>query len=101
MAPLLGNNMQLSSQPKGLFHLIAIQMWEFFSYYGMRSLLILFLTQKLLMSDDHAYALYGAYTSLVYVTPILGGYLADRYLGNYWSVIIGGCWARCAEYSKS
>ncbi len=90
MAPLLGNNMQLSSQPKGLFHLIAIQMWEFFSYYGMRSLLILFLTQKLLMSDDHAYALYGAYTSLVYVTPILGGYLADRYLGNYWSVIIGG-----------
>nr|WP_305461678.1 oligopeptide:H+ symporter [Photobacterium leiognathi] len=81
--------MQLSSQPKGLFHLIAIQMWEFFSYYGMRSLLILFLTQKLLMSDEHAYALYGAYTSLVYVTPILGGYLADRYLGNYWSVVIG------------
>ncbi len=82
--------MQLSSQPKGLFHLIAIQMWEFFSYYGMRSLLILFLTQKLLMSDEHAYALYGAYTSLVYVTPILGGYLADRYLGNYWAVVIGG-----------
>lgn len=82
--------MQLSSQPKGLFHLIAIQMWEFFSYYGMFSLLILFLTQKLLMSDEHAYALYGAYTSLVYLTPILGGYLADRYLGNYWAVVIGG-----------
>ena len=81
--------MQITSQPKGLFHLIAIQMWEYFSYYGMRSLLILFLTQKLLMSDEHAYALYGAYTSLVYVTPILGGYLADRYLGNYWSVVIG------------
>jgi len=81
--------MRLASQPKGLFHLIAIQMWEFFSYYGMRSLLILFLTQKLLMTDHHAYALYGAYTSLVYVTPIIGGYLADRYFGNYWSVVIG------------
>ncbi|MBD1576251.1 MULTISPECIES: peptide MFS transporter [Vibrio] len=81
--------MRLPSQPKGLFHLIAIQMWEFFSYYGMRSLLILFLTEKLLMSDQHAYALYGAYTSLVYVTPIIGGYIADRYLGNFWSVVVG------------
>lgn len=81
--------MQLSSQPKGLLHVISIQMWEFFSYYGMRSLLILYLTQKLLMADEHAYGLYGAYTSLVYVTPIIGGYLADKYLGNYWSVVIG------------
>lgn len=81
--------MNTIKQPKGLFHIISIQMWEFFSYYGMRSLLILFLTEKLLMSDQHAYALYGAYTSLVYVTPIIGGYLADKYLGNYWSVVIG------------
>ncbi|CED56853.1 dipeptide permease D [Aliivibrio wodanis] len=81
--------MNTIKQPKGLFHIIAIQMWEFFSYYGMRSLLILFLTEKLLMTDNHAYALYGAYTSLVYVTPIIGGYLADKYLGNYWSVILG------------
>ncbi|GEK15571.1 peptide MFS transporter [Aliivibrio fischeri] len=81
--------MNTIKQPKGIFHIIAIQMWEFFSYYGMRSLLILFLTEKLLMSDQHAYALYGAYTSLVYVTPIIGGYLADKYLGNYWSVILG------------
>ncbi|MCL4138310.1 UNVERIFIED_CONTAM: hypothetical protein GTU68_009131 [Idotea baltica] len=81
--------MNTIKQPKGIFHIIAIQMWEFFSYYGMRSLLILFLTEKLLMSDQHAYALYGAYTSLVYVTPIIGGYLADKYLGNYWSVVLG------------
>ncbi|WP_086981427.1 oligopeptide:H+ symporter [Vibrio aphrogenes] len=81
--------MQLSSQPKGLVHLVAVQMWEFFSYYGMRALLILYLTDKLLMSDTQAYALYGAYTSLVYVTPIIGGYIADKYLGNYCSVIVG------------
>lgn len=80
---------QSVTHPRGLKNLIAIQMWEFFSYYGMRSLLILYLTQQLVMSDHKAYALYGAYTSLVYVTPIIGGYIADKYLGNFWSVIIG------------
>ncbi|CAH0536530.1 peptide MFS transporter [Vibrio marisflavi] len=81
--------MSNSSHPKGVFHVISVQTWEFFSYYGMRALLILYLTQKLLFTDQHAYALYGAYTSLVYVTPILGGIIADRYLGNFWSVVIG------------
>ncbi|ODN44086.1 peptide permease [Piscirickettsia litoralis] len=66
-----------------------ILMWEYFSYYGMRALLVLYLTQKLLFSDQHAYALYGGYTSLVYVTPIIGGILADRYLGYRWAVILG------------
>ncbi|MCL9779969.1 oligopeptide:H+ symporter [Vibrio sp. S4M6] len=81
--------MSNASHPKGVLHVISVQTWEFFSYYGMRALLILYLTQKLLFTDQHAYALYGAYTSLVYVTPILGGIIADRYLGNYWSVVIG------------
>ncbi|EAS66796.1 di-/tripeptide transporter [Photobacterium angustum S14] len=77
------------SHPRGLFYVISVQAWEYFSYYGMRALLILYLTKQLLFSDAHAYALYGAYTSLVYVTPIIGGYIADRYLGNFWSVAIG------------
>jgi len=64
-------------------------MWEYFSYYGMRALLILYLTQKLVFTDQHAYALYGAYTSLVYLTPTLGGLLADRYLGFRHAVILG------------
>ncbi|MGF1742346.1 oligopeptide:H+ symporter [Vibrio profundum] len=77
------------SHPKGVLYVISVQTWEYFSYYGMRALLILYLTKQLLFSDAHAYALYGAYTSLVYVTPIIGGFIADRYLGNFWSVAIG------------
>ena len=61
------------SQPTGVWYLILLSMWEYFSYYGMRALLILYLSEALLFSDRHAYALYGAYTSLVYMTPMLGG----------------------------
>lgn len=62
---------------------------EFFSYFGIRALLILYLSQKLNFSDHHAYALFGAFTALIFLTPIAGGYLADRYLGFYRSVFIG------------
>jgi len=79
----------IHKQPRGLFYIVMVLMWEYFSYYGMRALLVLYLTQALLFSDHHAYALYGAYTSLVYVTPIIGGVLADHWLGYRWSVIIG------------
>lgn len=81
--------MRIAKQPTSLFYIVMVQMWEYFSYYGMRALLVLYLTQKLLFSDQHAYALYGAYTSLVYLTPIIGGVLADKWLGYRWSVIIG------------
>lgn len=84
-----GSPTQVQRQPRGVFYIIMILMWEYFSYYGMRGLLVLYLTQKLLFSDEHAYALYGGYTSLVYVTPIIGGILADRYLGYRWAVILG------------
>ncbi len=77
------------SQPKSLYYTIAVNVWEYFSYYGMRALLVLYLTQKLLFTDNHAYALYGAYTALVYVTPIVGGMIADRYLGYYWATLLG------------
>ncbi|HYC95554.1 MAG TPA: MFS transporter, partial [Sphingomicrobium sp.] len=68
--------------PKGLYMLFFAEMWERFSYYGMRALLIFYLTKHWLFADDKSNLIYGAYTSLVYITPVLGGYLADRYLGQ-------------------
>lgn len=80
--------------PSGLFILFFTEMWERFSYYGMRALFVLFLTSSLLDGGwgwprEHALALYGTYTSLVYLTPIIGGWLADKYLGYRWAVVIG------------
>jgi POT family proton-dependent oligopeptide transporter len=64
-------------------------MWERFSYYGMRALLIFYLVQHWLFSDAQASVIYGAYTALVYITPVIGGYLADRYLGQRKAVLFG------------
>ena len=78
-----------SSQPRAIYYVVALQIWEYFSFYGMRALLILYLTNQLKYDDNHAYALFSAYCSLVYVTPILGGYLADKLLGNRMAVMLG------------
>ncbi|WP_445784102.1 peptide MFS transporter [Sphingorhabdus sp.] len=75
--------------PKGLFVLFFAEMWERFSYYGMRALLIFYLTKHWLFSDEKSGVIYGAYTALVYITPVLGGYLADRYLGQRKAVTYG------------
>lgn len=75
--------------PKGLYMLFFAEMWERFSYYGMRALLIFYLTQHWLFNDSKSNLIYGAYTSLVYITPVLGGYLADRYLGQRKAVLFG------------
>lgn len=75
--------------PKGLFVLFFAEMWERFSYYGMRALLIFYLTQHWLFSDEKSSIIYGAYTALVYITPVIGGYLADRYLGQRKAVLYG------------
>lgn len=75
--------------PKGLFVLFFAEMWERFSYYGMRALLIFYLTKHWLFSDGEAGVIYGAYTALVYITPVLGGYLADKYLGQRKAVAYG------------
>lgn len=75
--------------PKGLFMLFFAEMWERFSYYGMRALLIFYLTKHWLFSDSEAGIIYGAYTALVYITPVVGGYLADRYLGQRKAVQFG------------
>lgn len=77
--------------PKGLFVLFFTEMWERFSYYGMRALLVLYVTNALLMNDKYAQdGVYGSYTGLIWLTPILGGYFADRLWGNRRSIIIGG-----------
>ena len=77
--------------PRGLFLLFFVEMWERFSYYGMRALLIFYMTKGFLKLDDKAaYGIYGAYTALVYATPFLGGMLADKLLGPRRAVILGG-----------
>jgi POT family proton-dependent oligopeptide transporter len=78
------------SHPKGLYLLFFTEMWERFSYYGMRAIFMLFMVKTLLLSDSEASEIYGSYTGLVYLTPLLGGYLCDRYLGNRKSIFIGG-----------
>jgi POT family proton-dependent oligopeptide transporter len=75
--------------PRGLAILFFTEMWERFSYYGMRGLLILYLTQHFLFSDERSSVMYGAYTALVYVMTIIGGTLADRYLGQRKAVTFG------------
>ena len=77
--------------PRGLFVLFFVEMWERFSYYGMRALLIFYMTKGFLgFGDKQAYGVYGAYTALVYATPFIGGMLADKLLGQARAVILGG-----------
>lgn len=81
---------QQTSHPKGLYLLFFTEMWERFSYYGMRAIFILFITKALYMGSAEASNLYGSYTGLVYLTPLLGGYIADRFWGNRRSIFVGG-----------
>lgn len=76
--------------PKGLYALFATEMWERFNYYGMRAILVLFMTKALLFDKAFASNLYGSYTGLVYLTPLIGGFVADKYWGNRRSIITGG-----------
>src|SRR5690606_40653628 len=69
-------------QPRGLVILFLTQMWEMFSYYGMRTLLVYYMTRQLLFAQEKASFIYGTYTAMAYFTPILGGAIADRWLGK-------------------
>lgn len=80
----------IGNHPAGLYVLFGAEMWERFSFYGMRALLVLYLTNHLEVSRESALQVYGTYTGLVYLTPLLGGYLADRYLGQRKAILIGG-----------
>jgi POT family proton-dependent oligopeptide transporter len=79
----------LFGHPRGLGLLFITEMWERFSYYGMRAILVLYLVNALKWDTAHAANLYGTYTMLVYLTPVIGGYLADRFIGTRRSLVIG------------
>ncbi|HVY90600.1 MAG TPA: oligopeptide:H+ symporter [Hyphomonadaceae bacterium] len=81
--------LQLRKHPKGMHILFFTEMWERFSYYGMRTILVAYMTQHFLFQDTVATGQYGAYTSLVYLLPLIGGMLADRYLGTKKAVAFG------------
>ncbi len=93
-----------SAQPKGLWLLFLLEMWERYSYYGMRALLVLFLIAEVEdggwgWSVEAASRLYGWYTGLVYLTPVLGGYLADRFLGTHRAIVIGAVLIALGHFS--
>ncbi len=88
-----------AGHPKGLYLLFTVEMWERFSYYGMRAILVLFMVKFLVFTTEQAGDLYGWYTSLVYLTPLLGGYLADRYLGQRRSIVIGALVMALGEFA--
>lgn len=79
-----------AKHPKGLYLLYMTEMWERFSYYGMRAIFSLYMINALLFDKATASKIYGSYTGLVYLTPLLGGYIADKYWGNRRSIIFGG-----------
>jgi POT family proton-dependent oligopeptide transporter len=96
--PTMSSPSTPTGHPKGLAVLFATEMWERFNYYGMRAILVLFMTKALLFDKAFASNLYGSYTSLVYLTPLLGGYIADRYWGNQRSIIVGGILMALGEF---
>jgi POT family proton-dependent oligopeptide transporter len=86
-------------QPRGLYVLCFAELWERFSFYGMRALLVLYLTKELLFSDAQAYGIYGAYGAWVYTTPVIGGWLADRWLGYQRAIILGAILMALGHFS--
>lgn len=88
-----------TGHPKGLYVLFATEMWERFSYYGMRALLALYMGKALLFNKELTSRIYGDYTSLVYLTPLLGGYMADRYWGNRRSILTGGLMMALGQFA--
>jgi POT family proton-dependent oligopeptide transporter len=86
----MSNKHELFGHPRGLSLLFFTEMWERFSYYGMRAIFTLYMVKALAMDKSLASAIYGDFTGLVYLTPLLGGLIADRYWGNRRSIIVGG-----------
>ena len=88
---IVKNYLDKKNHPKGLFYLFFAEMWERFSFYGMRALLTLYLIKDfyshLQNSEEIAYGIYAAYGALVYLTPLIGGYLADKFIGYRKSII--------------
>jgi proton-dependent oligopeptide transporter, POT family len=87
-----------SGHPRGLFVLFFSEMWERFCYYGMRTLLTLYLVKSLMKGDSEASLMYGAYTALVYAAPVLGGRMADSFLGYRWAIMLGAVLMSIGEF---
>ncbi len=83
-------SIEKKNHPKGLSVLFTTEMWERFNFYGMRTILALFLAQALRMGDENASLIYGGYLGLGYLTPMLGGFISDKYLGNRNCILLGG-----------
>ena len=92
----MGEEKKLFGHPVGLYYLFFVELWERFSYYGMRALLVLYVVDEFyqtLPKDDRkiiAFGIFGAYGALVYATPVLGGMIADKFIGYRKSIILGG-----------
>jgi amino acid/peptide transporter (Peptide:H+ symporter), bacterial len=93
-------NVTKNGHPKGLYMLFMVEMWERFNYYGMRALLSLFMISSVInFTKDTASKIYGMFTALVYLTPVLGGYLADRFIGKRHSITIGAILMALGQFS--
>lgn len=79
-----------TSHPKGLWVLFGTEMWERFNFYGMRAILTLFMVNSLLIKEADAAIIYGGFLALCYLTPLLGGFISDKYIGNRYSIMLGG-----------
>ena len=79
-----------TKQPKGLYLLFFTELWERFGFYTIQTIIMLYMTKKLQFFDHDANLLYAAFSALLYLTPVIGGYLADRFLGFQRSIILGG-----------
>ncbi|UFN70344.1 peptide MFS transporter [Vibrio alginolyticus] len=100
----MSNQHQYFGHPRGLFLLFGTELWKRFSYYAMRAILVLYLTDTTMngglgWSTKDALDLYGIYTGLVYITPLIGGYLADNYLGQRRSILLGGALMAIGQFT--
>lgn len=93
------NRNAAGKHPRGLSTLFLTEMWERFSYYGMRALLVLYMTQSLNFSDEKSVMIYGYYTSSVYFLPLFGGWIADKFFGAKRAVLVGGIIIACGHFS--
>ena len=89
---------QSMKHPPALWTLFLSEMWERFCYYGMRALLALFLIESMMKGNSEAFLIYGAYTALVYAAPILGGRLADKFLGYQYAIMLGAVLMSIGEF---
>ncbi|MBB4807880.1 POT family proton-dependent oligopeptide transporter [Chryseobacterium defluvii] len=84
------DTVQQKGHPKGLWVLFSTEMWERFNFYGMRAILSLFMVHALMLGESNASIIYGGFLALCYLTPLLGGFISDRFLGNRYCIILGG-----------